>query len=141
MKQIYVPIKNRLKTQVQALRWIDLDTDQLGAATRPAIGLPAALINIDINDCQSLADELQLCKSSITVTLVFDNPGPTSAATPENVVDQSLSPYDIIGDVHAALQGFETELFEPLSRIRQGKVKNRHGLFQYEMQYRTIFED
>lgn len=141
MKEIYLQIRDILKAEVANLRWIDLDTDQMGAATRPAIALPAALINIDINNCKSLADKVQLCNASITVSLIFDNPGPTSSVTPANVVNLSLKPYDIISDVQAVLQGFETELLEPLSRIRQGKVKNRHGLFQYEIQYRTIFED
>ncbi|WP_157363814.1 hypothetical protein [Alkaliflexus imshenetskii] len=141
MKRIYIPIKNRLKAEISQLRWIDMDTDQMNSASRPAIALPAALINIDIGDCQSLADEIQLCRGTVSVTLVFDNPGPTSANTPEHVIDLSLTPYDIIGDVHKALQGFDTEEFEALSRIKQGKVRNRHGLFQYEITYRTVFED
>ncbi len=141
MKEIYLWIKNKLNQEVKALRWIDMDTDQLGSATRPAIALPAALINVDLENCKSLADKIQICDVKIDVTLVFDTPGATSSNTPEEIVNANLSPYDVIQTVHEKLQGFETNLFEPLSRISGKKRKNRHGLFQYEISYRTILED
>ena len=50
------------------------------------------------------------------------------------------TPYDVISDVYAALQGYETEHFCPLSRINQEK-ENRSDLFIYKMVFKCEFED
>ena len=141
MKQIYTPVMAQLKALVPELRWIDLDTDQLNAATRPQVAFPCALIGVELNDCDSLSDTLQQCGTTVTVKMGFDNVGSTSGAAPDHIRNSSLMVYDIIEKVYKALQGFEKPDFEALSRRKQGKVPGRNGLFQYQITFSTILDD
>ncbi|MDN5291785.1 MAG: hypothetical protein PWQ06_2024 [Anaerophaga sp.] len=141
MKSIYMAVAGRLKAEVPVLRWIDLDTDQLDTTERPPIALPAALVSVEYGSCKTITDRLQICDATVSVTLVFNNPGPTAANTPEPVSQNSLQVFDTIAQVHEALQGFESDGFEALSRVRQAKERSRHGWFRYRLQYSTLVEE
>lgn len=141
MKTIYSDIITRLKAKVPELRWIDLDYGQLESPERPAVAFPSALITIDIPQADDITDNIQDCVANITIRLAFDNPGRTAAATPTKELNRALTPYDTAGNVYAALQGWHTAHFDPLSRRSQRKENNRYGLFVYSLQFQTRFFD
>ncbi|HBX44465.1 MAG TPA: hypothetical protein DEG28_01030 [Porphyromonadaceae bacterium] len=148
MKTVYTAIMARLKKEVKELRWIDLDTGQLERVSalnqnidRPAIAFPCALIVISIPGAEDITDFDQDCDARITVRLAFNQEMRTSADAPPAVAPAALKPYDIIADTYAALQGWSTPDFEPLSRMSQQKENSRNGLFIYQIVFRTAFED
>lgn len=143
MKTIYTAVMARLKEQVPELKWIDLDTGQLEVRTeRPALAYPAALIGITIQPKRNLTDKIQDCEATIIVRLAFDNlPGRTAANAPDAAREKSLSVYDTIADVYTTLQGFDTNNFDSLYRVRQMKENSVNGLFQYRIEFKTVFED
>jgi len=144
MKTIYTAIRDQLKTNISALKWIDEDFGQLNgpADKRPPLKFPCALIGIKINECKDLTDKSQQCKAEITIRLAFDTVMHT-ANSEETTAHQtaSLSPYDTIAAVYAALQGFETDNFESLSRKTQFDEKRSGSIFVYQQVYTTGFED
>jgi hypothetical protein len=143
MKTIYTAIIARLKAQVPALKWIDLDRGQLDARSdRPQVAFPAALIGIAIKATGNITDTIQECEATITVRLAFDNPaGRTSAQAPDDKRLLSLELYEVIADVYAALQGYGTTNFDSLTRTLQAKENSPNGYFQYRIEFKTVFED
>lgn len=141
MKTIYLAVMAQIKAQVPGIKWIDLDTGQLDAQTRPAVAFPCALVGIGITPKTNITDTIQDCKAIITIRIALDNMGKTSEITPALQREKSLAVYDTIADVYKALQGFSTANFDSLTRIKQGREKSRHGLFQYRFDFSTEFED
>lgn len=141
MKTIYLAVMAQIKAEVPQIKWIDLDTGQLDSQARPAVAFPCALVGISITPKANLTDTIQDCRATITVRLAMDNKGNTSGITPDVEIEKSLAVYDTIADVYKALQGFSTDNFDSLTRIKQGREKSRHGLFQYRFDFSTEFED
>lgn len=142
MKTIYSSILARLQDKVPALRWIDWDTAQLDVQTdRPSVKLPCALISIGINRAKDITETIQDCEAQVTVRLAFDRMERTNSEAAPEVREEKMLPYDVISDVYAALQGFETQSFHALSRTSQAKENNRLGLFVYRISFKTDFED
>lgn len=141
MKPIYKDLMDRLKTKVTELRWIDFDFGQLESPERPPVAFPAALITIEVIEASDITDDVQDCTALISVRLAFDHLGKTSAGTPQPGLDNALNPYNIVGKVYAALQGWHTAHFDPLSRLRQRAEQSRHNLFIYRIDFQTRFDD
>lgn len=142
MKIIYTSILTRLKETVPALKWIDWDTAQLDVQTdRPSVKFPCALISIGINRAKDITETIQDCEAQVTVRLAFDRMERTNSEAADEIRENALQPYDVISDVYAALQGFETPHFHALSRTSQAKENNRLGLFVYRITFKTDFED
>lgn len=135
----------REKLAKASLYWFDWDKGQLkkkDATGRYAVAFPCGLIRIGIKETTDITDTIQDCKSAITITLAFDTLGlaRTAANAPEDVREKGLEPYDVIADVYSLLQGFETDNFNPLSRISQGEVTH-NDLFVYQIVFSCHFED
>lgn len=142
MKQIYSAVMARLKEKVPALKWIDWDTAQLETQEeRPAVRFPCALISIGITSARDIVDTSQYCEASVGVRLAFDAMERTNSEVAQDIREKALQPYDVVSDVYAALQGFETENFHSLSRVSQAKEKSLKGLFIYRITFKTDFED
>lgn len=148
MKTIYSAVIERLKSKVKSLKWIDLDTGQLERAPvlkpeleRAPLSFPCALVVINISRAENITDTDQDCEARIVVRLAFNQEMRSSAAAPSHIAPVALKPYDIIADVYAALQGWGTANFDPLSRISQQKENSRNGLFIYRIEFETEFED
>lgn len=140
MKTIYTEISKKLK-EINTIKWIDFDKGQLDTNERPQIAFPAALISIDVYECQDITETEQDCKAKISIRLAFDNQMKTEASTPSTALNKALSPYDVIADVYTKMQGFSTDYFSSISRKRQGKESNRSGIFVYTIVFNTQFED
>lgn len=148
MKTIYSAVIARLKTKVKALRWIDLDTGQLEKVPalnpeldRQALAFPCALVGIAIARASDITPFAQDCAARVTVRLAFNQEMRTNAGAPASSAPAALKPYDVIADAYAALQGWGTGQFTPLSRISQQKENSRNGLFIYQIVFSTDFED
>lgn len=140
MKTIYTALIEELK-KVTQIKWIDLDTGQMNNSERPAIAFPAALIEIGVPRCENYSDLSQYCTAKIGVRLIFDTKGARTAANvSENDREKSLEIYDVISDVYAKLQGFETENFNALARTSQGKESN-NNYFVYKIDFECEYED
>jgi len=140
MKTIYTAVMERLKTQVPALKWIEMDIGQLNQQN-PPVAFPCALVGIKLTRCQSVTDSLQDCEARISVRLAFNTQLNTAAAVPDAARNTSLTVYDTIAAVYAALQGWGTDNFDSLSRTAQGDEPPRNGLFIYKLEFSTSFED
>lgn len=147
MKTIYKAVLAQLAPLLEnkSINWIDWDKGQLkktGNKDRPDVNYPCALIRIGIPTAKDVSDYIQDCTATVTVTLAFDawSTSRTSAEASEEVREQHLEPYDVIADVYALLQGFETENFNPLSRKSQSEVTH-DKLFVYQIVFSCQFED
>lgn len=140
MKTVYTAILSRLTEKVPALKWIEMDMNQLSQA-KPSVAFPCGLIGIKLPKCKSITDTLQDCNALISIRLGFDIVRRTAAATPEEARNDSLAVYDTIADVYAALQGWGTSAFNTLDRTSQGEETAKNGLFIYKIDFSTTFED
>lgn len=144
MKTIYKAISAQLKTTIPALDWIDYDRGQMNVkpGERPALKLPAALIRIEIPSANDVTDTSQDCKARITVRLIFETlKSETAVAYSDEKRELALEPYDVIADVYAALQGFETADFSALSRKSSSDEKRTDAYFAYQHIFETTYED
>lgn len=141
MKTIYTAVMAQIKERVPGIRWIDWDKGQLKSKGKPAVAFPCALIGIHIANASDVTPTVQNCNAIVRIRLAFDQPMKTDSATPSNILNKSLEPYDIIAYVYQALQGFGTINFDPMSRIKQMEETNQHGYFTYIIDFRTEFED
>jgi hypothetical protein len=136
MKTIYTAVIERLKNNVPALKWIDLDAGQLEYyETRPAVAFPCAIINVDLPNCADLNDygDIQQCTALVTVRIVQNRPDPVTR-------EPTLPHFDLIEQVYKALQCFEVES-SPLSRVRQGKENRPDAYFVYRIDFQTSVFD
>ena len=138
MKTIYNAVMDRLKQQVPALKWIDLDTGQLSMAN-PPVAFPCALVGIKYPRCKTITDTEQEVEARISIRFAWNNPIRTAAQTDDEARAASMAVYDTIADIYAALQGFGTDNFDSLTRVNQGEESNRKGLFVYKLEFAAIF--
>lgn len=138
-KEIIAAICDRLEAEVEALRWIDIDSGQLEVTQRPAVAFPACLVDMAYPQCDDLGGGKQNVTANVTLRLVFDAPGATSAASP--VREQSLAFLDTIEAVHEALQGWSTTALSAFSRLNAQPEKNKSGLKVYRITYQTAFTE
>lgn len=145
MKTIYNAVMHQLQTDVPSLNWIELNVGQLKQIkegnTLP-LTYPCALVGITMPECSDITDKIQDCNGIVTITLVFEpiTIGSTSSNVSEGDRNDALVSYEIISDVYKALQGFETNNFNSLSRISQGEVEH-DKLFVYKIDFKCDFED
>lgn len=122
MKELITAVMTRLKEQVPALRWIDLNIGQM-ATENPPVDYPCALIDIPTGDYSDASQGMQLGKLTLEVELYFIIRTPASMAAPEKLRNQALEHFDIAAEVYRALQGFGGETFTGLTRIRSTRDK------------------
>jgi len=141
MKTIYTAVMERLK-ETKELKWIDLDEGQLEYYDeRPSVAFPCALIGISLDKCENIYSSVQLCEASVTVRIAQNIPvRRTNSVASGSVRGTALERYNLIDEVYKVLQGFGTEEFNPLARVRQYK-ETRQGLFVYRIEFGTEFKD
>lgn len=115
MTTIYESILARLTAQVPELKEIDLQKGQMNYP-RPPLAFPAALLTIQLTNCENLNSKKQRCDVIITVDLCFDFTGNTTVSTPEVERLKSLAYFALVEKTYANLQGWGTSAFNPLAR-------------------------
>lgn len=141
MKIIY----NQLLTllgQIPELRWIDVDFGQIDSyETRPPIAFPAALIDIELPECSDEGDKIQRCTCRVSLRLVFDTYGETSAAAPAIDRNKATRYFDTVEKVYVKLQGYYDDNIDGLSRKDVFQEKRDDGLKVTVMRFETEFDD
>lgn len=137
-KQILLAVMERLQ-QIEDLRWIEPEEGQLYAISRPPIELPACLIDLAYNQCETLHTQVlhQRIRAELRLTLVFGYDGEAYAHAPNEVKNRALARYDIIERIHSALQGWTGNgLWTPMSRQRVGpSIKRQDSIKVFEAVY------
>ena len=144
MKTIYKAITDKLTAEVPALAWIDYDKGQMNVkpGERPPLKFPCALLRIEIPTAKDVTDTAQDATARITVRLFFETlKSETATAYVGDKQDKALEPYDLIADIYAALQGFDTADFDALSRKSSADEKRTDGYFGYQHIFTCNFED
>lgn len=144
MKTIYKAVSARIKSSVPEIAMVDYEKGQMNVkpGERPALKFPCALVRIEIPTANDTTDTTQDCKARVTVRLIFEVlRSQTSTMHSDEKMEQSLEPYDVIADVYAALQGFETNDFNALSRKSSADEKRSDAYFAYQHIFETTFED
>jgi hypothetical protein len=141
MKEIFLAICDRLKTEVPALKWIDFDLGQLDFFEQPPVVFPCALIKIIYPNCDDLSVTTQQVDVAITVRIAFNPLGETNFAAPDAVRNRALSIFDTNEAIHTALQGFETDSFSCLSRKSFTEEPREDGLKVFVYNCESTFEE
>lgn len=136
MKTILKEVTGQLRKECPFLKTIEADLGQLesgyGESRRPPVVYPAVLLSVSVDRTTDITEKLQECAGTLTVRYATDRVGETG--------EKSLLPYNEASDIYAALQGYSTEHFSPLSR-RSGSPDARKGLFAYRWSFALAFVD
>lgn len=142
MDTILEAIMTRLSDKIPALRFIDIDLEQL-QLTEPPIDFPCALIDVAQITYSSCAPGRQIANATINVTLGFSLLGTSDThATPTDRA-RAMEHYQIIGQVAEALHGYSNGCFKPLVRenlSRRATTYPRHYTLSFVTQFTEIFE-
>lgn len=138
-KELIIAICERLKDAVPQLRWIDIEEGQLDTEERPAAAWPCAFVDIAYINCESGAAGKQTVTAEINLRIAFLRTGTTNAAAPIEVRKKALEKYDIINNIHQALQWWDNGKFAPLQRIKATSAGCYDGIKIFNIVYRTKF--
>ena len=137
MKTILSAVIKQLRADCPFLKTIEADLGQLdvryGETSRPPVAYPCVVVSMAVTGRVDVTPKLQECDAVITVTYATDRVGLTG--------DKTLLPYDEASEVYAALQGFGTREFEPLSRKSGSADGSKPGLFRYRWTFATSYVD
>lgn len=139
-KEIYESIADRIGSEVSALRWIDLDNGQFESPDRPSVAFPACLIDMAYPLCEDQGETVQNVTCQVTLRVAFLLSGPTSNANTQ-VRGESLSIFQVLEDIHAALQNWDTDQLGSFSRRSVTPERRNDGIKVYRMVYQSIFEE
>lgn len=144
MKTIYNAVTAELKNLVPELNWVDLDRGQIDYYhINPAMNYPGVLIDVALNECESIFHNKQQCNASVILRIIQNPYASESELMPtlEQAQNRSSQCYDLINKVYQALQGFEIGELSPLSRFEQHKETRDDELFVYRIEFRTLLDD
>lgn len=140
-KEIIESIADRIATEVQGLKWIDLDGGQLdGIEGRPPVAFPCCLLDIAYPLCEDVGGTIQNVTCQVSIRIAFTFTGATSYASGQ-IRTGSLAIFDLIGEVHTALQDWSTDQLGKFSRLSVMPEKRRDGLKVFRLIYQSIFEE
>ncbi|MEJ5316771.1 hypothetical protein [Tenuifilum osseticum] len=143
MKELYNTVLARLTDRVPAIRMIDFDMGQLEALAsdlRPAVAFPCCLIDMELS-CEDNDLNGQLVTARVILTLAFEQPLPTDSLSPAIKRNQALQLFDVIDQVHVAMQGYSTNMFSAFSRRSLSPDRRFAGIRVYSCVYETTFTD
>lgn len=132
MEEIYRNVCDRIRTGVSGLETVALDCGQLDAPQDPAIGLPAALVDVAYPECSDITCTAQQCRVMVSVRVAFRGwPMEGDPALGLNLPD----------DVYYALQGWTDDTLSCLSRVSQVPEVRKDGLKVYRLEFESAFEE
>ena len=139
---LFLDIQEQIQT-VTEITYIEQDLGQLGSEEpRKALSFPAVLIDFPNTPFDNLQGNNQLAIPTISITLVFDNYSQTNNLAPLEIRQAGMTYLEIEQKVHMALQGWQTDYCQPLSRTNvKSQNRNDLGLRVRELTYTTEFED
>ena len=139
MEEVIIAIQERLSAEVEALKYIDMDWNQL-QQERPPVQWPCALIDFDRIDFATVKDGVQRAEAEVVITVANLRIVNSSAKAPNR-----LRAYDtlrLMAAIHQAIDGFDGDgRFRPLRRTALRKVYGDKQAEIYTLTYRTVFTD
>ena len=143
--KMFVDIQTYLAAEMPEIKWIDHDFNQQQLNPRPAIDLPAILIDfeeINFEDQQFS----QYGNPRIKFTLLTGRWDNTNHVTPAGRKEAALLFYELCHKLHTKLQGWKAmgsvTLNLPFKRVRTASNKLQlEGMYGRELFYECQFED
>lgn len=132
MEEIYRSVCERLRTRVQGLETIMLDAGQIDDTAAPAVGLPAAMVDVAYPECTDVTCLTQQCRVTVTVRVAF-------RAWPE--AEDPATCLGLTEEVYNALQGWTDDTLNCLSRTSVVPQERHDGLKVYRMTFESAFEE
>ncbi len=127
--------------EIEAIKFIDLDTGQLDVPTRPAVAFPCALIEIELTDCEDIGAKQQNCTAVFSLRLGFNISESTTSLTPEDRRLAALSYFGLVNEVFKKMQGFYNNELGRFSRKKAYCERRADGLKVLVMPFETTFRD
>jgi len=140
---LFLDLQEQIQTNIPEIAYIEQDLGQLGSEEpRKGLQFPAVLIDFPNTPFDNLQGNNQLAIPVIAITLIFDVYNATNSLAPIEIRQDGLIYLEIEQKVYQALQGWQTDYCQPLSRTN-AKSQNRNdlGLRVRELTYTTEFED
>ena len=144
MEQLFIQASNRLQAQVSELRMIDFNYGQLDVLDQdmvPAVVMPCALIDISYTRAEDVGNDEQQVEARVTIRLAFRMPYPTDNLTASQRRNKALDLMKVVRKTYKALQGWGSDDFSTLSRVRQASNNRYPGVKIVEMEFSTVFID
>lgn len=142
-KEIYLALCDRISKKCPDIRWIDWDEGQLNVSgERQTVDFPCCLIDINYASCRDLTDKEQFVNVNIAIKLAVKPMGETYAKAPEEAREKALKHFDMMEELHAALQGCELGgICSALSRVSAIKNVRANRIIIYTLRYDTTFQE
>lgn len=135
MITLYNTIISQLQ-QVSAIKWMDLNTNQL-QEEKPPIAYPCALIDISNPQRKSIGDVSQECIYDFSIDIIVKAFGETNGATAEPTRSNALAYFELSKSVLQKLQGYKDQEFTNFDCVSQVPQATRQGLKVVRLQFRT----
>ena len=135
--EIYKAIRDRLKEQLPALQFIDL---QKGQFVQPAqnypVPLPAALVNITPANWSNMEAGRQMGETTVSVSLYCDLVTDSFDGAEQEA--ETVAMLDMQDAVFDALEGFDGENFNPLNRTDEQAPQYGTRCVCYTINFKTV---
>lgn len=139
MEVTYKELLTRLKTEVPALRWIDLDRGQLeDPEGNYTFDSPAVFISFGTIGWGSIGERVEHGQAELSFRIAFKSYHDTNNHTPESVVGLAMTDLAIRKNVCAALHGFEGTNFNALQHTGTVQEPRDDGLLVFTETYQTM---
>lgn len=139
-KELINLIYNRLK-EIKDIKWIDINEGQLESTDRPPVAFPAVLLDITYPRCQNHNRGQQIVFVRVEVKIAFNElSSRTNSNAPEVIRNAVFKRYDIIEEIHKALQWWTAEgKINPLQRESCNKDRRADDIRVYTLVYNSAF--
>ena len=158
---LFLYLRNSLSALADAhgnkyFSFIDQDLgqlDQSSASRRPAVALPAALIDISGITYSSKAEKVQSGECTVRISLVYAPLSATSSLSPDEYTQKALYCYEleqlVSQSVHGATPSYSDgsgpdllqNTFGKFNRIASETLNRKNGLRVRELTFKIAFDD
>ena len=141
--KLFLAIQDRISDQIPEVKYIDQNLGQyMHEEFRKQMVFPAILIDFPVVDFSEMQGNSQFAEVTIVATMFHDAWNNSSSLTPLNIKVAGLQYLEQNQKLFIALQGWNTEDCEALTRKQQkSQNANETGLRVQETTFTTQFED
>ena len=137
---LYKEVRAQLKTQVTAVKWIDLDSGQLDSPEKNyPFPFPATFIDFENIDWADAGERMQDGVVMMTVRVacrIYEQTHSDVAVNEYDAFTKAMTALAILTTIHAKLQGFsDGATFNRFTRISTQTEKRDDGLKVYMLKY------
>jgi uncharacterized repeat protein (TIGR01451 family) len=137
---LYAAIRDKIKQDLPAVKWIDLDSGQLDNPEQSyPFPFPAIFIDFPAIDWQDAGERMQDGQVQVSFRIAFRIYDETHGSAPDDSYDtftKAMDALHLMTSIHAKLQGFsDGATFNRLSRITTTTDRREDGLKVFNMVY------